>query len=249
MSPKVEGVGCPPTKGKQTSGEGCDLTATTVLGPCGERLSRPATHRCMQALNRSIHCAPEAHHHLGSGSKATGNNKISGTEWSSDLRRPHASNGGCAEPVIDLMRRHIVCQHCHDNRRTNTEPLARQKVIWHRQQPAVSVFEPAAHDMIVGPFAHRLPFATLACGKPSLADLCSCTDDAGGQKKKKKTMQVLRRLPRLRMSRNLAPALVEAGPPPPPCRQARSYLANGLAIRDDGSPFVARSWAPSTPSL
>ena len=58
-------------------------------------------------------------------------------------------------------------------------------------------------------------------------------------------MQVLRRLPRLRMSRNLAPTLVETVPLR---TSAASYLANGQAIRDDGSPFVARSWAPSTPS-
>ena len=83
--------------------------------------------------------------------------------------------------------------------------------------------------MIVGPLRSQTPvLASLACGKPSLADLCSCTDDAGEQKKKKKTMQVLRRLPRLRMSRNLAPALVKTVPLR---TSAASYLANGQAIR------------------
>ena len=84
--------------------------------------------------------------------------------------------------------------------------------------------------MIVVPSPTDSRSQLLAYGKPSSADLCSCTDDAGEQKKKKKMMQVLRRLPRLRMSRNLAPIPVETVPLR---TSVASHFANGQAIRDD----------------
>lgn len=59
-------------------------------------------------------------------------------------------------------------------------------------------------EVMFGPFAHRLPLATLGCGKPGLA----CTDDAGRQKKKS-TLQRHGRQARLQWRcRNLALALV-----------------------------------------
>lgn len=78
-----------------TSGEGCTLTATTPLGPCGEYLSKPVTHRRMQALNRSVHCTPERTITWVAAVEHPASTMISVTEWTKDLRRSDAVNSGC----------------------------------------------------------------------------------------------------------------------------------------------------------
>lgn len=85
--------------------------------------------------------------------------------------------------------------------------------------------------MIVSPFRSQTPVRNFSPREAYavLVDLCSCTDDTREQKKKKKTTQVLRRLPRLRMFRHLAPTLAEAVFLR---TSAASDLVNGQAIRD-----------------
>ena len=77
----------------QTSGEGCDLTATSPPGTVENAYSsREPTG--MQALNRSIHSASEAHNLLGSGSQTSGQ------------QQRHSSVNGqmlCAAPVQQMM--------------------------------------------------------------------------------------------------------------------------------------------------
>jgi hypothetical protein len=99
----------------QTSGEGYDLTATSPPGTVENAYSsREPTG--MQALNRSIHSASEAHNLLGSGSQTSTDTVASISEWADVMRRSHAANdGGCGGIGTGLMRLANSCQRFQGN--------------------------------------------------------------------------------------------------------------------------------------